>query len=74
MLRNYIYDKRFQIYIFENKINILNYNNIISFTDKKIIIDIDKNIITINGSDLIISKLLDDELLIEGLIVNVEFR
>lgn len=74
MFRNYIYDKRFQIYIFENKINILNYNNIISFTDKKIIIDIDKNIITINGSDLIISKLLDDELLIEGLIVNVEFR
>jgi len=74
VFRNYIYDKRFQIYIFENKINILNYNNIISFTDKKIIIDIDKNIITINGSDLIISKLLDDELLIEGLIVNVEFR
>ena len=74
MFRNYIYDKRFQVYIFENKINILNYNNIISFTDKKIIIDIDKNIITISGSDLIISKLLDDELLIEGLIVNVEFR
>lgn len=74
MFRNYIYDKSFRIYIFENKINILNYNNIISFTDNKIIISADKRIIDITGFDLVITKLLIDELLIEGKVTNVEFR
>ena len=74
MLRNYIYNKKFQLYIFENKINILNYKDIISFTDNKLIIDINKKLIDITGSNLVISRLLDDELLIEGNILNIEFR
>lgn len=74
MLRDYIYNKNFQIYIFEDKINILNYYNIISFTDNNVVLNCNKKIISITGNELVISKLLTDELLITGKILNIEFR
>lgn len=74
MLRNYIYDKKFQMYVFDNMINILNYKDIFSFTDSKVIINCDSKVLSISGNNLVISKLLIDELLIEGDIKIIEFR
>ena len=74
MLREYIYDDKFQIWIINNNINILNYIEIISFSDTKVIIKCPSNTLCINGNNLIISKLLKDELLIKGKIINIEFR
>ena len=53
---------------------ILNYVEIISFSDTKVIIKCPNNTLCINGNNLIISKLLKDELLIKGKIINIEFR
>jgi len=47
---------------------------IISFDENKIIIKYSKGTLVINGSELIISKLLSDELLVNGNITNIEFR
>ena len=74
MLREYVYDDKFQIWIINNTINILNYIEIISFSDTKVIIKCPNNTLCINGNNLIISKLLKDELLIKGKITNIEFR
>lgn len=74
MLREYIYDDKFQIWIINDSINILNYVEVISFSDNKVIIKCPNNTLCINGKDLIISKLLTDELLIKGKITNIEFR
>lgn len=73
-LRNYILEDKFKITIFENKVNIVNYLEIDAFDDTRVIIRHKKGVVSISGSDLIISKLLDDELLISGDILKVEFR
>ena len=74
MLKDYIYDNKFQIYIINNYIDIINYREVVSFSDSKIIIKSDSNELYINGEDLIINKLLSDELLVKGIIKNIEFR
>ena len=74
MLKEYIYNNDFQINIFNNYLNILNYIEIISFTEEKIILNYSKGTLIIKGSELIIAKLLSDELLVKGNITNIEFR
>ena len=74
MLREYIYNNKFQIYLINNNINILNYEEVSSFDENKIIIKHRDGIVVINGKNLVISKLLSDELLVTGNITNIEFR
>jgi len=74
MLRDYIYDTKFQIYIIDKSIDILNYVDIISFDDNKIIIECPNYNLIIKGIDLTISKMLERELLIKGNIEYIEFR
>lgn len=73
-LRNYILDNQFKIIMLKNKINIINYLEIDSFDEEKIIIRYKDGLVIVVGNNLIISKLLDDELLISGDISKVEFR
>lgn len=73
-LRNYILDNQFKIIMLKNKINIINYLEIDSFDEEKIIIRYKDGVVIVVGNNLIISKLLDDELLISGDISKVEFR
>ncbi len=73
-LRNYILDNTFKVTILKGKIDILNYLEIDHFDDNKIIIRYKEGTLVINGKDLIISKLLDDEILISGKIKTVEFK
>ena len=72
-IRNYILDEEFKIKVFRNKIGIENYTEIEHFDDKKIVINYDKEKVIINGNELVIEKLLDDEILISGLIIKIEF-
>lgn len=63
---NFIDDHTYKIIIFDNKINIVNYTEIIDFNSKEIIIKNGDNVTNISGNNLVISKILDNELLIEG--------
>ncbi len=72
--RNYILDEEFKIYIYKNKVNIVNYTDIVDFTSKQIIIKYDEGKIIITGHNLSISKLLIDEILIIGNIEKLELR
>lgn len=74
MLREYIYDDKFQIWIVDDSINVLNYLDIISFSEDRVVLRCPNNTLDIRGKDLIISKLLKDELLIRGQVLNIEFR
>lgn len=73
-LRNYISENEFRINIVTGKVDIVNYQTIDHFDDKRIIIEYDNGIITVKGQKLIISKLLHDEVLISGEIEAVEFK
>lgn len=73
-IRSYILDNKFKINIYENNIDIVNYKEIDHFDDKIIIVRHEKGILTVKGENLIITKLVEDELLINGKIRNIEFK
>ena len=73
-LRNYILENKFKVTILDKQVNIVNYQEIDSFDESKIIVRYKKGAVIICGAELSISKLLDDELLIVGNILKVEFR
>ena len=73
-LRNYILESDFKIVYLSNKLNIVNYNDISHFDNNKIIINYNDGSVLISGKNLVVSKLLKDELLIEGSIEKLELR
>ena len=73
-LRNYILENKFKVTVLEKQVNIVNYEEIDSFDESKIIIRYKKGTVIIFGAELSISKLLDEELLISGNILKIEFR
>ena len=73
-LDRYLEDKNYEIIIKENKVNIINFKEIIDFSVSKITLRCDNKIINIEGKNLIISKMIDDELLIIGNIFNIRIN
>ena len=65
-------DNSFKINYVNNSVNVVNYDKILEVTDEVIRIIKDNKIILINGNDLRLSKLLDNEILITGLIHKIE--
>ena len=73
-IENYLEDKNYEIIFKGNKINIINFKEIIDFSINKISIKCDNKIINIEGKNLTISKMVDDELLITGDIYNIRIN
>ena len=73
-LSGYINNKEFKINIYNNLINIDNYDEIVTLTDNLIIIRYDKYYVYIKGNNLSIRRLLDNELLIDGNIGAINFN
>ncbi len=72
-LRNFINDDAWRINIMENKIDIVNYIDVLSLDDNRISIKYSNGSIIIKGNNLSISKMLDKELLIVGEVQSIEF-
>lgn len=73
-LKNYFLENKFKVTYLENKVNIVNYESIGHFDSNKIIIRKNSGSVIVNGTNLVVSKLLNDEILIDGKISNIEFR
>lgn len=73
-IRDYLLDEQFKINIFKNKINICNYDSIGYLDYDLIIINYQEGQILIKGEKLVVSKLLNNEILISGTIKNIEMR
>lgn len=71
-ISNYINDKEFRFSVYENKIHIINFKRIITLEDNYISLLSQNKKINIKGINLILTKLLDNELLIKGEISNIE--
>jgi len=56
-----------------NKLDIVNYTEIKDFTSKIITIRYQNKIYQIKGSNLVISRMMDNEILISGNIENITF-
>lgn len=71
-VKDYIIDKEFRFIVYKNKVNIINYNNILSIERERISVSFSDGILVIKGKNLALKKMLDDEVLIYGNIKLVE--
>lgn len=72
--RSYILEEEFTFSVYPNKIDILNYESIGHFDSNKVIIRYNKGTLVITGDNLVVSKLMSDEVLVLGNIKNIELR
>ena len=73
-LSNYIEDREDKIIIKENFLNIVNYDEIVDFSLHKISVRIKNKLILVEGTKLVISKMLEREVLITGNISNLSIN
>lgn len=73
-MRSILMENKFKINYYNQLLNIVNYDSIGVFDSDKIVVNYDQGTLLIKGNNLFISKLLDDEILIEGIIKSIEFR
>ena len=69
---NYVKDDKLKIRYIDNNLNIENYDKILEVKEDIITLTKNNKIILIKGEKLKLSKLLDDEILIEGIIKKIE--
>lgn len=72
-VRNFINNNSFRIVIYDNLIDIINYEKIIDINASNIKIKSNKEI-SITGKDLLIIKMFDNELLIKGVIKDININ
>ena len=73
-INKYLLENDFKMVLTDNYIDILNYQEVSLFDDNRIIIKNENGIITIFGNNLIISKWMDNEILVSGEVIKIELR
>ena len=73
-LDNFLYDREYKIIIQDGSIDIINYNEIVIFTFNKIVVRYKDRLITVDGLNLSIKKMLQNEVLITGNIFSVSIK
>lgn len=71
-LVDYTLEKEFKIQVFPNKVDLVNYKELGTFTNNTIKVSHEDGTVTIKGENLAISRLLKDEVLITGIIKTIE--
>lgn len=71
-LRNIAFDKLFRIVIYENKVDINNYDDILIFDEEEVLIKIKNKLLKIKGKGLKITRLENSETLVEGQIKTID--
>lgn len=73
-LSNYVNEKEYQIIITNNIVNIINYHEIKEFSSTKIIVSYTNGRTIIEGNNLVVGKMLENEIKITGVISNIILR
>lgn len=74
ILDNYINDKKFSMIYTNGSIDIVNYSEILDFSSSRISIRYNDNKYYIDGNNLVISKMMEEEILITGIINRITFE
>ena len=73
-LDRYLVDNVYRITIEGRKIHVINYEEIVDFSSKQVIIKYNGVKTFIWGNDLVMSKMVDDEILITGELDKIEYK
>lgn len=73
-MRNYLLPENLEIYLAQDCVHIVNFTSIGEISTEKIIVRHQNGRIQIKGSNLVLGKLVGDEVLIRGNVEQIEFR
>lgn len=73
-LDRYLVDNGYKVTIIKGEIHIVNYVEIVDFSSNRVVVKYSDGITILSGSDLVVSKMMDDELLITGKLKSVEYN
>lgn len=73
-LDRYLIDNNHKVTIENNRVHIINYLEIVDFSSDKVIVKYSDGLIILMGHDLVVSKMLNDELLIMGKLKSIEYK
>ena len=71
-IKDYLSYNEFKVILLDNRINVVNYDEILEINENNISIKTNNKKIIIIGSNLVLSKLLEDEILITGKLSKIE--
>ena len=72
--RSYLLDEEFKITMIENRVDVVNYDSIGHFDSTKVMFRYKNKILSIKGKNLVVSRLLSDEVLVTGENQTIEFH
>lgn len=73
-LVDYIKENEFRFTVFQNRIHIINYNEVLSLEENRVSVEYDGGRVVIKGEHLTVNRLLDKEILIYGKILEIEMN
>lgn len=73
-LDRYLVNDEYKVTIEKDRVNIINYLEIVDFSSDKVIVKHRDGITILLGNDLVVSKMLEDELLITGKLKSIEYK
>lgn len=73
-LRSYLLEEDLEIRVYKYKVNIINYESIGHFDASKVMIYHKDGCLVVKGENLVVSRLMNSEVLISGDIKNIELR
>lgn len=71
-IKDYIKSNEFRVILLNDRINIINYDEILEINEKEIVVKTNDKKVIIIGVNLVLSKLLEDEILITGKLSKIE--
>ncbi len=69
---DYLVDKNYRVTLSKKWVHIINYLEIVTLTDTRIVVHYDGGNSVILGRNLIVARMQDEEILIEGEILSIE--
>lgn len=73
-IRTFFLEDELEIKVYKNKVNVINYKSIGHFDSNKVMIYYEDGHLVVNGNNLVVSRLVKDEVLVVGDIKNIELR
>lgn len=71
-LDRYLIDKEYKITIYLDKVHIMNYLEVEDFSDTRVVVRYDGGVSILLGTNLVVSKMQDEELLITGNLISIQ--
>ncbi len=73
-IKNYLYDKKYFINLFDNYIHVFNYLKLLKFSNDEVSLQLEFFILNIKGNNLFITKMTNNEILIKGDVFELEIN